>query len=180
MARKSISPYVESAVLTASARRCAFCFGIDHDYTEKAGQIAHVDQDSSNPSFENLAWLCLEHHDRYDGATSQSKGLTRRELEEYREKLYEEVQRNRTTSSTQLPDLKSKMKRDESEPFHWKIEGETREGPYCSNCWEDRKKKISLNNPRNGVWTCPACNNTIKDSSWHTGPRTAKNDYNRF
>ena len=102
MARKSIPSYVESSVLTASARRCAFCYGINHDYSVKAGQIAHIDQDASNPSFENLAWLCLEHHDRYDGKTSQSKGLTRKELEEYREELYEEVRRNRTTSSTHL------------------------------------------------------------------------------
>jgi hypothetical protein len=90
---------VETDVLTASARRCCLCYGITQDYTEKPGQIAHVDGDRSNGEFANLAWLCLEHHDRYDGRTSQSKGITERELKAYRTQLYEEVTRIRKASS---------------------------------------------------------------------------------
>jgi hypothetical protein len=51
-------------------------------------QIAHVDQGPSNSNIDNLAYLCLEHHDPYDSKTSQSKGLTPNELVAYRTKLY--------------------------------------------------------------------------------------------
>ncbi len=64
------------------------CFGLNADEGVKKGQIAHVDQDSANAAFENLAFLCLEHHDGYDSTTSQSKGLTQKELVTYRTLLY--------------------------------------------------------------------------------------------
>lgn len=32
--------------------------------------------------------MCLDHHDEYDGVTSESKGITRAELIEYRDRLY--------------------------------------------------------------------------------------------
>ena len=82
---------VETAVLRSSARRCALCFGIDNDFSEKLGQIAHVNKDSSDSSFGNLAWLCLYHHNRYDGKTSQSKGITLAEMLSYRTDLYQYV-----------------------------------------------------------------------------------------
>ena len=62
---------VETMVLTSSARRCALCFGLNHDFTEKAGQIAHVDKDRSDSSYDNLVWLCLKHHDRYDSRSGR-------------------------------------------------------------------------------------------------------------
>ncbi|MGF1619286.1 MAG: hypothetical protein ACFCUR_01585 [Rhodomicrobiaceae bacterium] len=52
------------------------------------GQIAHVDQDSSNNSEDNLVFLCLTHHDQYDSKTSQSKNFTKKELLHYRDELY--------------------------------------------------------------------------------------------
>ena len=88
---------VETEVLTLSSRKCALCFGIDQDFSEKAGQIAHIDGDPSNGNIGNLAFLCLFHHDRYDGSTSQSKGITRHELKKYRSLLYAEVTRLRST-----------------------------------------------------------------------------------
>ena len=45
-------------MLVASRRRCALCYGLDGDTTEKAGQIAHVDRDAENTAEENAAWLC--------------------------------------------------------------------------------------------------------------------------
>lgn len=88
MGRKAIPLETQTGVLTLSGRRCAFCFGLDKDESEKAGQIAHVDRDSSNNHIQNLAFLCLEHHDKYDTRTSQSKGYTEGELLSYREALY--------------------------------------------------------------------------------------------
>lgn len=54
----------------------------------RKGQIAHLNHDASDRRFENLVYLCLEHHDEYDGRTSQSKGYTVDELRAYRDRLY--------------------------------------------------------------------------------------------
>lgn len=88
MARAPISKEDQTAVLTRSARRCAWCFGLDGSLAEVPGQIAHVDRNNANPALSNLAFLCMEHHDRYDSRTSQSKGLTAEELVHYRDQLH--------------------------------------------------------------------------------------------
>jgi hypothetical protein len=88
MARKGISDKTEAQVLTASRRRCCLCYYLDQIKTVRRGQIAHLDRDSSNSAFENLAFLCLEHHDWYDSRTSQSKGASQTEVRHWRDKLY--------------------------------------------------------------------------------------------
>ena len=74
-----------------SRRRCCLCAGLKGDFSEKRGQIAHLNRDSSNYCDENLAFLCLPHHDEYDSCTSQSKGLTIDELKYHRKNLYESL-----------------------------------------------------------------------------------------
>ena len=76
MPRQKVPQSTQTEVIMASRRRCCICFGLEIDVVRKRGQIAHLDGDPSNNDFENLAFLCLEHHDEYDGRTSQSKGLT--------------------------------------------------------------------------------------------------------
>jgi hypothetical protein len=83
MTRRSFSPDVETQVLVASRRRCAFCVFLDADASEKEGQIAHVDRDASNASPENAAFLCTKHHARYDSSSRQTKGHTPAELRTY-------------------------------------------------------------------------------------------------
>lgn len=89
MTRKPIPKETETKVLLASRRRCAFHFALEGDLSVKKGQITHVDHDPSNSRFENLAYLCFDHHNEYDSKTSQSKGLTEAELIRYRDQLYE-------------------------------------------------------------------------------------------
>jgi WD40 repeat protein len=60
----------------------------------RAGQIAHLDQNRTNPTFDNLVYLCLEHHDQYDSRTSQSKGLTEHEVRVLRTRLYAMAQQS--------------------------------------------------------------------------------------
>jgi hypothetical protein len=81
----------EKKVLLLSRRRCCICFGLNRDTELKQGQIAHLDQDSSNSDLENLAFLCLFHHDQYDSKTSQSKGLRLAEVLHFRKELYDAV-----------------------------------------------------------------------------------------
>jgi hypothetical protein len=89
--RPTIPAAVETAVLTKSARRCCLCFGLGGDLQEKAGQIAHLDGDRTNNKEDNLAWLCLVHHNDYDSTTSQAKNYTLREVKQYRDRLYTRV-----------------------------------------------------------------------------------------
>lgn len=85
--RKRVRPQVESEVLVESRRRCALCFGLEQDSRRKSGQIAHVDRDSRNDAKQNLAYLCLEHHNEYDSIQSQGKSFTPAELAQYRAEL---------------------------------------------------------------------------------------------
>jgi len=87
--RISVPKTIETDVLLASRRRCCLCIFLNHRDEVRKGQIAHLNHDPRDFRFENLVWLCLEHHDEYDGKTSQSKGLTLEEVREYRDKLYE-------------------------------------------------------------------------------------------
>lgn len=79
--RKNISQSVQDKVLLSCRRRCALCFYLNGEASAKLqGQIAHIDRNSSNNREDNLAYLCLEHHDLYDSKTSQSKRLGPSEL----------------------------------------------------------------------------------------------------
>jgi hypothetical protein len=82
---------VETAVLVASHRKCCLCFYWDQHKGRRKGQIAHVNGKAYDSRFENLVWLCIEHHDEYDSRTSQSKGITAGELREFRDRLYKEL-----------------------------------------------------------------------------------------
>jgi len=78
-------------VLTKSRRRCCLCFWLDGIDDPVKGQIAHVNKDRSDSKEENLAFLCLRHHDEYDSIPSQSKGLREKEVRHWREELYREM-----------------------------------------------------------------------------------------
>jgi hypothetical protein len=86
--RKHTPSETETVVLTKSARRCTLCFYLRGDLAEKMGQIAHLDQDPSNFSEDNLAFMCLDHHSTYDSKTSQHKNYTLAEVKAARERLY--------------------------------------------------------------------------------------------
>jgi hypothetical protein len=86
--RKRLSADTETEVLVRSRRRCALCYALKGDFTEKIGQIVHIDQNRSNDSLENLAWLCFEHHSLYDSSTSQHKNYQAAEIKQHRDRLY--------------------------------------------------------------------------------------------
>ena len=98
-ARKRIPADILTQVLATSRRRCCICFGLNEDAAVKQGQVAHLDHDCTNNQLENLAFLCLEHHDRYDASTSQSKGFTLDEVKHYCGCLVAFLNRKSTPSS---------------------------------------------------------------------------------
>jgi hypothetical protein len=61
---------------------------LDNDWRQKEGQIAHLDRDPSNFAEDNLAFLCLPHHDDYDTKRRQTKNLTIPEAKTGRDRLY--------------------------------------------------------------------------------------------
>ncbi len=85
--RLTIPASLQADVVVECRRRCCVCYGLYRDELQKRGQIAHLDHDPKNNRRENLAWLCLEHHDEFDGKTSQSKGFTIQEVKRYRNEL---------------------------------------------------------------------------------------------
>ncbi len=91
--RKRPTSEVEADVLLASRRRCCICYGLHRDLSVKQGQLAHLSRDPSDSSADNLAFMCLEHHDWYDTKTSQSKGPAVEEARHYRAALYDELRR---------------------------------------------------------------------------------------
>ena len=99
--RPAVPKETETRLLTTSARRCCLCFGLSEDSAERPGQIAHLDRDPTNNEFDNLAWLCLDHHDRYDSRTSQSKGLSISEVKTHRTQLYEFLLQSRRVEGAQ-------------------------------------------------------------------------------
>lgn len=86
--RKKVPDAIQAEVLVKSRRRCCVCYGLSHDEEIKPGQIAHLDQNPANGEDDNLAFLCLTHHDQFDSRTSQSKNLTATEVKTYRAQLY--------------------------------------------------------------------------------------------
>ncbi len=91
MTRRPITKATETTVLLKSRRRCCICFGLNRDLKLKSGQLAHLNQRHDDNREENLAYLCLDHHDEYDSRTSQRKGLTEAEVRAYRDELYERL-----------------------------------------------------------------------------------------
>lgn len=91
MTRPKLPKSVENQVLVQCRRRCCVCFGLARDLSIKAGQIAHLDRRPANNALDNLAFLCLDHHDQYDSTTSQSKGLTALEVLTFRKELHQAI-----------------------------------------------------------------------------------------
>lgn len=93
--RKRIDSDTEALVLSKCARRCCICLYLNQDLDIKQGQIAHLDQDPSNASETNLAFLCLDHHSQYDSRTSQHKNFTLKEVLLARDVLHARMERFR-------------------------------------------------------------------------------------
>lgn len=103
MSRQPIKDDIQNEVLLRGRRRCCLCFWLDGLDEVVKGQIAHLDQDNTNPTFENLVFLCLEHHGEFDSKTSQSKGLREHEVRRWRDELYKEMEyRFRTVRRKEL------------------------------------------------------------------------------
>lgn len=103
MNRKAIPKEVQARLLAESRRRCAVCYGLEHDLQVKRGQLAHLDKDPSNSNPENIIFLCFPHHDEYDSTTRQSKNLTQGEILTYHTQLVAELERQWSSGEFSAP-----------------------------------------------------------------------------
>ena len=110
--RTPVSVTVQAAVLTASRRKCCICYYLHGERRVRKGQIAHLNQDRSDSVFENLVFLCLEHHDEFDSQTSQSKGLIPQEIRVHRDRMYQELRARplRKNQQTVQPQIEHTIK----------------------------------------------------------------------
>ena len=88
--RPKISEDLASRVLIRCKRRCCLCVYLDYDNNVKRGQIAHINHKPDDNREDNLVFLCLTHHDQYDGQTRLSRKFAADELKYYRDLLCEE------------------------------------------------------------------------------------------
>ena len=106
MTRKAIPEDVQTRILLRSRRRCCLCFWLKGEDEVKKGQIAHLDGNHGNPTEGNLAFLCLDHHDEYDSTPRVSKGLREREVRQWRDELYKEMEYRFRSSRQHVAELK--------------------------------------------------------------------------
>jgi hypothetical protein len=85
--RKKLSPRLEEEVLWRCRRRCCLCVFLKNRDEDVHGQIAHLNRNRDDNRFENLVYLCLDHHNQFDSTTRLSKGLTMQEVRRHRDEL---------------------------------------------------------------------------------------------
>jgi len=112
--RKSIPTEIQNKVLIASTRRCCLCVFVDKRDEVRKGQIAHLNHNPADYRFENLVWLCFDHHDDFDSRTSQSKGFKTGEIRHYRDRLYarDDLINRRRAIEIELPQTRSSNRPD--------------------------------------------------------------------
>lgn len=75
--RGKIPPIIRTALLIANQHACCIC-------GESGVQIHHIDGDLSNNDLENLASLCLKHHDEATAPQGLTAKLTPWEISQYK------------------------------------------------------------------------------------------------
>ena len=89
--RPPIPQAIQDALFVECRRKCAMCYALLSDWHPKNGQIAHIDRNNANNKPENLAYLCLDHHNEYDGTPGLTKRFTPGELKSYRAMLLKAI-----------------------------------------------------------------------------------------
>ena len=85
--RKHIQRHEELVVIKCR-RKCCLCYALRGVSHEKDGQIVHLDHVRSNPKLQNLVYLCLDCHTKYDIRSNRIKGYFAEEVRTYRDELY--------------------------------------------------------------------------------------------
>ncbi len=165
------NPEAIKDVLLKSKRRCCICFGLMHNHELKKGQVAHLDRDRTNDNPDNLAFLCLDHHDEYDSKTIQSKSLQISEVKAYREQLYQFLVSSKFQGG-ETPPISEKAKSSRSLSAR-ALNAFLTEKPYkCSYCGYSFSIMPELEEGKAyfvKTATCPKCGNVDEVSRFYQG-----------
>ena len=85
--RKNISQNTSADVIFKSHNSCCVC-----QNGKKGDHIHHIDGDPSNNDFNNLAYLCFDHHNQATITNSLSKKLSPRAITQFRDDWYRQVE----------------------------------------------------------------------------------------
>ncbi len=54
-------------------------------------------------------------------------------------------------------------------PYYWLIDGESKEGPFCQQCYDEKAKLMRLTNGLSkGYWECKTCRSVYIDAGYHS------------
>ena len=112
-----------------------------------------------------------------DGADTFDKAEVKLQLAELISSLADakmqmaEVQELLLESNAEKKDLLNKLNQKKKityeKPSYFKINDDnSKDGPYCQNCYDANEKLIRLQGGKNDVWTCNQCKNTYKGSRY--------------
>src|SRR4051794_12570970 len=82
--RAKIPEDVRNEVVLRCKRHCCMCYGLYGKREVIEGQLAHLGRDPSTFSVEDLAYLCLECHKKYDTKNNRTVSYTADEVRTYR------------------------------------------------------------------------------------------------
>jgi hypothetical protein len=94
--RAHIPADVEVEVLQRCKRHCCMCYGLNGTLKVVDGQIAHLGRDPSSIAIEDLAYLCLECHKKYDTINNRVLSFRAKEILFYRASLYKALRLEQT------------------------------------------------------------------------------------
>lgn len=102
MHRTKVPKSIRRSTLLQSKRVCCLCYHFRNKTKAIRGQFAHIDHNPQNNDVDNIAWLCLEHHDEYDGTNGLTARITEDEVKAARSNLYAAVANGDIFKSNQL------------------------------------------------------------------------------
>jgi hypothetical protein len=100
--RAHISDDVAKAVVMRCKRHCCMCYGLHRILKAVDGQLAHLGRDASKVDVDDLAYLCLECHKKYDTKNNRTLGFTASEIVGYRTLLYKALRMGHTEWTIRL------------------------------------------------------------------------------
>jgi len=55
-------------------------------------------------------------------------------------------------------------------PYYWLVDGASKDGPFCPNCYDTDRRLIRLQTySNNGYWDCTSCKNSFQDNPIRIG-----------
>lgn len=140
--RKKVTPDVEADVIFRSNRECCCC------HNQKRGDhIHHIDGNSSNSTFENLAYLCFDCHNEAETKGGLKKKLTAKAILKFRDFHYKTIEKKRANAlnnfKTPILNLSSEVILEAAKNAIVIIEIEKIKWEYFSSTWEEKDKIIN-------------------------------------